>query len=81
MSLALQARRLGLYAHAMAGFSPERAYELLGVSPEDYEIMAAIAVGRHGDPATLPAHHAKNEHSGPRKPAGDVARRLGDPLS
>jgi nitroreductase len=80
MSLALQARRLGLYAHAMAGFSQEQAYELLAVSPEDYEIMAAIAVGAVGDPATLPEHHAANEQPSDRKPAHDVARRLGEHL-
>ena len=36
MALALQARKLGLYAHAMAGFNPDKAYEALGVSREDY---------------------------------------------
>ncbi|NNM88946.1 MAG: hypothetical protein HKL95_10560 [Phycisphaerae bacterium] len=31
MSLALQARKLGLYAHAMSAFHQEQAYETLGV--------------------------------------------------
>ena len=54
MALALQARKLGLYTHAMAGFSVEKAQGILGVNPEDYLVIAAIAVGRKGDPATLP---------------------------
>ncbi len=46
MSIALQAHAMGLSAHAMAGFNLERAYEVLGVSEEEYEILAAVAVGR-----------------------------------
>ena len=37
VSLALQARRMGLYAHAMAGFNLEKAYEVLGVSKRTVE--------------------------------------------
>lgn len=54
MSLALQARELGLHSHAMAGFDAARAHEELGVPEADYEAMAAIAVGYIGDPAALP---------------------------
>lgn len=46
MSLALQARKMGLYAHAMAGFSEDKARQILGASPADYLICAAIAIGR-----------------------------------
>ena len=46
MSLALQAHLLGLSAHAMGGFDEERAYEVLDISEDDYEIFAAIAVGK-----------------------------------
>lgn len=45
MSLALQAHAMGLSAHAMAGFDVERAYNVLNVNREEYEIIAAIAVG------------------------------------
>lgn len=48
MSLALQARMLGLATHAMAGIERDRAYEALGVEREQYEIIAAIAVGKQG---------------------------------
>ena len=73
MSLALQARKMGLYAHAMAGFSVEKAYKVLGVSPEEYLVMAAIAVGRHDPEADLPADLAKMEAPNVRKSLGEVA--------
>jgi len=74
MSLALQARRLGLHAHAMAGFSRGKAYEILGVPQEDYDIMAAVAVGRRGDPTELPAELAAREQPNDRRPLAEVAR-------
>lgn len=74
MSLALQARKLGLHAHAMAGFSRQQAFNLLGVSPEEYDIMAAVAVGRRDDPAVLPEAVAAREVPSVRKPLAEVAR-------
>jgi nitroreductase len=72
MSLALQARRLGLYAHAMAGFSVEKAAEVLGASLEDYEIMAAVAVGQQGDPSMLSDDMASVEKPNGRKSLAEV---------
>ena len=46
MALALQAYLYGLSAHAMGGFDEERAYGVLNISKDTYEIFAAIAVGR-----------------------------------
>ncbi|ALC18185.1 nitroreductase [Desulfuromonas soudanensis] len=73
MSLALQARKRGLYAHAMAGFSVERAHEVLAVPRQGYEIMAAVALGRRDDPALLPATVAAIEAPNSRRPLVDVA--------
>ena len=73
MSLALQARRLGLYAHGMAGFSVEKAAEILNVSLDEYEIMAAVAVGRRGEPTTLPDDLALVEKPNGRKSPNEVA--------
>jgi nitroreductase len=73
MSLALQARRLGLYAHAMAGFHLEKAHRVLGVPPEAYDIMAAVAVGRKGDPAQLPEDFRSVEGPSRRKPLKEIA--------
>ena len=75
LSLALQARALGLYAHAMAGFDEALAYETLHVPREEYEAMAVIAIGRHGDPALLPEKHRVREHPNDRKPASAVSHR------
>ncbi len=73
MSLALQARRLGLYAHAMAGFDQEKAHEILDAPREKFEVMAAIAVGRRGDASHLPEDLAAKEAPNLRKPLADVA--------
>jgi nitroreductase len=73
MALALQARKLGLYAHAMAGFNLDRAYETLGVSREEFHIMAAVAVGRLGDAGTLPDDLRAMETPNSRKPHAEVA--------
>lgn len=75
MSLALQARRLGLYAHGMAGFSVEKALEILKVDPEEYEVMAAVAVGRRDGSEMLSEDMAKVEHPNTRKPLSEVAHR------
>ena len=73
MSLALQARRLGLYSHGMAGFSVEKAAEVMNVSLDDHEIMAAVAVGKRGEPGTLPEDMVPGEKPNGRKPLAEVA--------
>ncbi len=74
MSLALQARLLGLSSHAMGGFDEERAYQALGVPRDDYQAMAAIAIGRRGPAGDLPETMAARERPSPRKPLAEVAR-------
>lgn len=73
VSLAFQARMLGLYAHGMAGFSQERAYDLLDVPEEEYEAMTAIAVGSYGDRDALPEEIREMEQPNGRKPLAEVA--------
>lgn len=60
--LALEARKLGLYAHGMGGFDLERSYEVLNIPPDSYEVMAAIAIGYYGDPSTLMEKDRTREH-------------------
>ncbi len=74
MALALQARKLGLHAHAMAGFSRDKAFEILKVPREEYDIMAAVAVGRRAAPEVLPESVADKESPNERKPPDAVAR-------
>ncbi len=73
MALALQARKLGLYAHAMAGFNQEKAHDVLGASKEEYHVMAAVAVGRKTDDAGLPEDLRAMESPNSRKPHAEVA--------
>jgi nitroreductase len=72
MALALQARLLGLYTHAMAGYNLDRAYEVLNASREEYDILAAVAVGRRADPTILASDMANGETPGGRKHLTDV---------
>jgi len=75
MSLALQARRLGLYAHAMAGFSVEKALEILSLDGNEYELMAAVAVGRRAEASLLTEEMSGVEHPNKRRPLSEIIRR------
>jgi nitroreductase len=70
--LALQATRLGWYAHAMAGFDRERAVIELGVPP-GYRIEAAVAIGRPGDASLLPESLREREIPSSRQPLSSTA--------
>ncbi len=75
MSVALEARKLGLYTHAMAGFNADHVYERLRIPREQFDLWAAIAIGWMGDPADLPEDFAKQEFPTTRKPLEDVVSR------
>lgn len=64
-NLCLQAEALGLMAHQMGGFDPEKIRAVAGV-PEQYTPMAMIAVGYPADPASFSAEVAERE-TAPRK--------------
>lgn len=61
-NLILQATSLGLSAHAMAGFSADKARAAYTIPP-GYEPVAALALGYVGDPDTLPKDLRKKEHA------------------
>jgi nitroreductase len=44
--LILRATELGLVAHPIAGFSPKKTREILGI-PEEYKVITLIIVGKH----------------------------------
>jgi len=46
--LLLRATELGLVAHPIAGFSPKKTKEILGI-PEDYNVITLIIVGKHSE--------------------------------
>lgn len=69
-NLIYQAMALGLFAHPMAGFSPEKLRELCTI-PEGFEPVTALAVGYPGNPEALPAALKERE----------LAARVRRPLS
>ena len=80
MSLALQATRMGLQAHAMVGFDMDRAFADLNV-PQGYRVEAAIAVGRPGDKAVLPEGVREREQPNNREPLSAIALEGGFPAA
>src|SRR6516225_1459055 len=73
--LILQATAMGLFAHPMAGFHPDKVRELYGVL-EGYEPVAAIAAGYPGDPGTLPESLRQREMAPRvRKPQAEFVMR------
>jgi nitroreductase len=46
--LILRATELGLVAHPIAGYSPRKTREVLGI-PEDVDVVTLVNVGRHAD--------------------------------
>jgi nitroreductase len=70
--IGLQALLSGYYAHGMTGVDFYRAAAELGV-PDGFRVEAAIAIGRRGDPATLPDGLRERETPSDRKPLGEIA--------
>lgn len=64
--LMLEATALGLLAHGMAGFDPDKARELYGI-PESHEAVAAIGLGYPGDESGAPEELRKRNQRRPRR--------------
>ena len=76
MALMLQARTMGLYTHAMAGFELEKAYALLNLDKEKYLIMAAVAVGKLGPADALEESFRAMEQPNDRNVASSFIREI-----
>jgi len=72
MSLALQARHLGLIAHGMLGFDAAALRSALRV-PDLYTTPAVIAVGHPGNLEDLPEGYREREVPSARKPLEEIA--------
>jgi len=70
-NLALQATLRGLVTHGMQGFDYERARAELNI-PEGFRVEAMAAVGRPGDPSTLPERVRAREAPSDRKPLSEI---------
>jgi nitroreductase len=69
--LALEAFSRGLVAHGMQGFDYDKARIDL-VIPDDFEVMAMIAIGKKGTREGLPPELQKKEKLSDRKPLKDI---------
>ena len=71
-NMSLQATAMGWHTHGMVGFDMARAATELHV-PQGYTVEAAIAVGRLGDPASLPEMLRAREAPNTRDPVASFA--------
>ena len=78
MSLALQARMMGLVAHGMEGYDKEKAVRDLGI-PDGYVPEAMIAIGHYGKPEDLPEEKKAGEVPSQRKPLSETVFEGGWP--
>ncbi len=69
----LRATELGLVAHPIAGYSPKKTREILGI-PENIDVIALVIVGKHSDKIDpiLSEKQIRDEKERPkRKPIDD----------
>jgi len=71
-NLLLQGATMNLVCHAMAGFDRGKAKTVLGV-PDDYDVEVMIAIGRPGDPDSLPeGYQDMDRRPSGRKPLAEI---------
>ena len=77
-NLALEGTRRGLVVHGMQGFDYEKARSVLHV-PDNYDVLAMIAIGKRAPRESLPAHLQEMESPSDRRPLNEiiVAGRFG----
>ncbi|GLV24560.1 nitroreductase family protein [Sphingobium sp. Cam5-1] len=71
-AIALQSTLMGYHAHGMVGIDMDKTRAELGV-PDGFRIEAAVAIGRMGDPASLPEKLQAREEPSNRKPLEEIA--------
>lgn len=73
--MVLRAVELGLVAHPIAGYSPKKVREVLGI-PDDMNVITLVIVGKHTEHITdlLSEEQAEVEFNRPeRKPVEEIA--------
>jgi nitroreductase len=71
MALALEAASRGFVAHGMEGFDYEKARKDLEI-PEEFEVMAMIALGKRASKEKLPAELQAREQPSSRKSLKEI---------
>lgn len=69
--LTLEAQRRGLQTHGMAGFKRDELREAFAI-PDDYSIIAVVAVGYYGKKEDLIPSDQEREAPAPRKPLEEL---------
>jgi nitroreductase len=70
-NLAIEASSRGLAVHAMQGFDYEHARVELQI-PDNFDVMAMIAIGRRGPKDNLPPQLQEREQPNDRKPLIEI---------
>lgn len=70
-NLALEATSRGLITHGMQGFDYNQARKELDV-PENFDVMAMIAIGKLGKKENLPIELKEREYPSDRKPLEEI---------
>ncbi len=70
-NLALQGTLNKLVVHGIGGFDHAAAAQLINL-PSNYTLQAMVAIGKPGDPASLPENLRSREHPSDRKPLNEI---------
>ncbi len=67
-AMILRATELDLVAHPIAGYSPKKTREILGI-PENYDVITLVIVGKHSDriDPVLSKNQAEAEKERPKR--------------
>jgi nitroreductase len=67
-AIILRATELGLVAHPIAGYSPKKTREILGI-PNDFDVITLVIVGKHSDKINpvLSKKQVKDEKKRPKR--------------
>jgi nitroreductase len=74
MSLALEAHARNIVAHGMEGFDYDAIKKQLQI-PDSFTVEAMIAIGKKGNPDSLPENLRSQETPSTRKPLSDIVSR------
>lgn len=69
--LSLEAQRRGLITHAMGGYNRKKARELYNI-PDEYSIIAVVAVGKMGNPDNLSPRNKEREKPAQRNALAEI---------